>query len=270
MTALENIRRTIDRLYHAKLWDAFGALTVMYAIKILLATSGLTSGTCWACGAAVGLAFYAVPAFSVILAAIAAFMAISHISGLMAAVIVLLMVLLYSSSHPTAWATIMMPLAFIPGSPLQPVGFAILFFGLCMYSKYEYSYKPAFFSTLWGAWSLFFCASGLPNFLYAEGFNFVPYQGKLDDIFNSFDLMRDYQILQTAGIQNFLIILGAFLVLGVIAHWLFVKARLIRTLNQDVIDAVSFLILTVLTIVVYVVIRVVCKADVQLPIGGAV
>ena len=174
MTALENIRRTIDRLYHAKLWDAFGALTVMYAIKILLATSGLTSGTCWACGAAVGLAFYAVPAFSVILAAIAAFMAISHISGLMAAVIVLLMVLLYSSSHPTAWATIMMPLAFIPGSPLQPVGFAILFFGLCMYSKYEYSYKPAFFSTLWGAWSLFFCASGLPNFLYTEGFNFVP------------------------------------------------------------------------------------------------
>lgn len=270
MTALENIRRTIDRLYNDKIWNAIGALTVMYAIKVLLATSALTPGICWACGAAIGLAFYSIPVFSVLLAAIAVFMAVSHISGFMVIVLVVLMVLLNSSSHPTAWATIMMPLAFIPGSPLQSVGFAILFFGLCMYSKYDDSYKPAVFSTLWGAWSLFVCANGLPNFLYKDGFNFRPYEGKLEDIFNGFNPMRGYENIQAAGIQNFLIILGAFLVLGIIAYVLFIKTRIVRTLNGDVRDAVNFLILTILTIAVYVLIKVVCKAEVQLPISGAI
>ena len=270
MSALENIRTTIDKLYNARIWNAIGALTVVFAIKAILSTSSLSAGACWGCAAVIGIAFYYTPMFSILLTAIALFLAVSHINAFMVVVLVVLTLILNSSAHPTAWATIMLPLAFIPGSPLQAAGFAILFFGLCMYSKYDESYKTAVFSLLWGAWSLFTCANGMPNFLYSEGFNYTPYEGKLEDIFKNFHPMNAYKSVQAAGMQNFLIILAAFLVLGIIAHALFFKARIIRSLNNDVVDALNFLIITILTIVVYVVIKVVCKADVHLPIVGAI
>ena len=269
MVALENIRKAIDNLYNARFWNAIGALTVMYAIRILLASSPLESGIVWAVGAAIGIIFYLSPEFSVVLTAIAVFLAVSHISGFMVIVLAVLTLLLNSKAHPSAWSAIMLPLAFIPGSPLLPVGFAILFFGLCMYSKYDDTYKVALFGALWGAWSLFTCSNGLPNFLYKEGFNYRKFDGKIEEIFNNYSAKRGYQNVQAAGLQNFLIILGIFLVLGILAYVLFVKARFIRTLNGDVKDALNFLILTILTICAYVVIKVVCKADVELPIVGA-
>lgn len=266
MEALENIRRAIDSVYNARIWNAFGALLTVFSTKMLLATSPLDSNLCWAVGALVGICFYFRPSIAVILSAAAVFIATAHISGFMSIVLLIVTFLLFSPSHPSAWATIMLPLAFLPGSVIQSIGFTILFFGLCLYSKYDDSYKPAVFGLLWGTWSLFVCASGFPNFLYKEGFNYRKSEKTLESMFDGFDPKRGYENVQAAGLQNFLIILALFAALGLAAYLLFIKFRLIRTLNSDVSDAVNFLVLIVLTIVVYIAIKAVCKAEIQLPV----
>ena len=266
MVALENIRRAIDSIYNARIWNAIGALLVMGATKILLASSFLQPNVCWACAALVGICFYFKPQIAVVLGAVAVFAATLHISGFMVIVLAAITLLLNSTSHPSAWATLVMPLAFLPGSPVLSAGFAILFFGLCMYSKYDDSYKPALFGALWGAWSLFVCANGLPNFLYKEGFNYRKSDKTFETMFDGFDPTRGYNNIQAAGFQNFLIILGLFLALGIVAYLVFIKLRLVKTLNVDVKDAISFLILMIAAIAVYVAIKMICKVEMTLPI----
>ena len=266
MEALESIRRAIDNFYNARIWNAIGALLAAYATKVLLMTSFLEPNLCWAAGALVGICFYFKPQIAVVLSAVAVFAATMHISGFMVIVLAVITLLLNSTAHPAAWAAIFLPLAFLPGSLFIPVGFAILFFGLCMYSKYDESYKPVLFSLLWASWSLFTVTGGMPNFLYKKGFNYVKYDGKAEDMFNNYDPSRGYHNIEAAGLQNFLIILGIFAVLGIAAYLLFVTLRLVRTLNGDVKDAVNFLILIILTIAAYFAIKTVCKTDAPLPV----
>ncbi|MBQ9074453.1 MAG: AAA family ATPase [Mogibacterium sp.] len=270
MVALENIRRAIDSIYNGRIWNAIGALLAIGATKILLASSFLQPNICWVCAAAVGICFYFKPQIAVILGAAAVFAATLHISGFMVIVLAVITLLLNSTSHPSAWATLVLPLAFLPGSPVLSIGFFILFFGLCMYSKYDDSYKPALFGALWGAWSLFVCANGMPNFLYKEGFKYRKNENTIDTLFDGFDPSRGYHNVEAAGLQNFLIILGLFMVLGIVAYLLFIKLRLVKTLNDDVKDAVSFLILMIAAVAVYVAIKVICKTDMPLPIAQIV
>ena len=265
MTALESMRRAIDGVYNARLANLIGALTAAVATKLLLMSSFLEPNLCWACGALVGICFYFKPQVAVVLSAVAVFAATSHISGFMVIILAVITLLLNSEAHPSSWAAIALPLAFLPVSPLQSIGFFFLFFGLCMYSKYDDSYKPALFSLLWGAWSLFAVSGGLPNFLYKEGFKYRKYEGKVEDIFKDIDPSRGYHNVEAVSLQNFLIILGIFLALGIVAYLLFVKLRIVRTLNGDVRDAVSYVILMIVTIAAYFAIKTVCKADVDIP-----
>lgn len=265
MSVIENLRRTIDNFYNGRLWNAVGALLVMYASKLLLNSCLLGSNECWAIAAVLGICFYFRPQYAIILYAIATFFSLMHISGFMVIVLTVITLILITSSHPAAWALFVLPAAFIPGSPLLSVGFAILFFGICMYLKYDEAYKAVFYSILWGSWSLFTCDSGLPSFLYKEGFNYRKAEGAADKIFENFDPMRGYNRIQETGLQNFLIILGVFAVLGIIAYLLFVKLRFLRTLNNDVNDAVNFLLLTILTIAAYIAISKVCKIEMTIP-----
>jgi transitional endoplasmic reticulum ATPase len=266
MEALENIRRAIDNMYNARLWNAIGALLAAYATKILLMSSFLEPNLCWAAGALVGICFYFKPQAAVALNACAVFAATMHISAFMSIILAVLTLLLNSKAHPAAWAAIFLPMAFLPGSPLLAVGFVIFFFGLCMYVIYDESYKPVIFSLLWASWSLFTVSGGMPNFLYKKGFNYKKYEGNVERIFDNFDPTRGYHNVEAAGMQNFLIILGIFAALGIVAYLLFFKFRVIRTLNADVRDVVSFLILMVLTGAAYFGIKTVCKTDAGLPV----
>ena len=273
MNAIEGIRRSIDSFYNSRIWNGIGALLVMYASKMLLDASLLGSGACWGIAAALGVCFYFKPQMTIILYSIAVFFSLMHISGFMVVVLTVITIILNTTAHPTAWAVMMLPLAFIPGSPLLSVGFAIFFFGICMFVKYEDAYKAVFYSLLWGSWSLFTCSDGMPNFLYGEGFSYRKAEGPAEDMFENFNPLRGYNNIQAAGMQNFLIILGAFIVLGVIAYLLFVKLRILRTLNSDISDALNFLLLMILTIVAYIVIKKVCKTEMAIPavkiiIGG--
>ena len=270
MEFIESIRRKIDGIYNARIWNALGALIVMYASKLLLSTCFLASGPCWAIAAALGICFFVHPQSSIILFAVAVFFSVMHISGFMVIVLTVLVLLLNTTSHPSAWATLALPLAFLPGSPVISVGFALLFFGMCMYSKYDTAFKTAVFTMLWAAWSLFTCSRGMPNFLYKEGFNYRKYEGAAEDMFENFNPLRGYANVQAAGLQNFLIIFGVFAVLGIIAYLLFIKLRLIRSLNGDVKDAVNFLILIIATIAAYVAIKTICKIEMELPIVSVI
>lgn len=273
MESIEGIRRFIDSLYNARLWNAIGAILAAYATKVLLMSSLLETNLCWAAGALVGLCFFFKPHVAVALSAVAVFFATMHINSFMAVILAVITLLLNTKSHPAAWAALFLPLAFLPVTPLVTVGFVILFFGLCMYSKYDEMYKSALFSFMWGAWSLFTVSGGMPNFLYKKGFSYRKYEGDFEHIFDDIDLTKGYHHVQDAGLQNFLIILGLFAFLGIVAYLLFIKLRLVRTLNNDIKDALNFLILIVLTIAVYFAIKIVCKTDAQIPfaqiiIGG--
>ena len=265
MSAIENLRRTIDNFYNGRILNAVGALFVIYASKLLLDACVLGSTECWAIAAALGICFYFKPQMSIILYAIALFFSVMHISGFMVIVLTVITLIVITQAHPTAWALFMLPLAFIPGSPFLSVGFAILFFGICMYLKYDEPHKAVFYSILWGSWSLFTCDSGLPNFLYKEGFNYRKAEGPIDDIFEGFNPINGYNNIQAAGFQNFLIILGIFALIGIVAYLLFVKVRVLRTLNGDVNDAVNFLLLIIVTIAAYVAISKICKVEMTIP-----
>ena len=133
MSAIENLRRTIDNFYNGRILNAVGALFVIYASKLLLDACVLGSTECWAIAAALGICFYFKPQMSIILYAIALFFSVMHISGFMVIVLTVITLIVITQAHPTAWALFMLPLAFIPGSPFLSAGFAILFFGICMY-----------------------------------------------------------------------------------------------------------------------------------------
>lgn len=266
MGILESIRRGIDRMYNARLWNAIGALIVMYAANKLMSTSFMQSEICMAAAVVIGVCFYISPQLSIILGTIAVFFSVMHISGFMVIVLALLTIILNSTSHPTSWATLVLPLAFLPGSPLASVGFALLFFGICMYSKYEEAFKTVLFSMLWAAWSLFTVKGGMPNFLYQEGFDYRKYEGEPAKMFDNFNPLRGYENIQAVSLQNFLIIFGIFAVLGLVGYFLFIKLRLIRTLNNDVKDALNFLILMIMTGAAYYAVKFVCKTDASLPI----
>lgn len=266
MGFIENLRRTIDNFYNGRLWNAVGALFVIYASKVLLDGCMLGSNECWGIAAVLGICFYFKPQMSIVLYAVAVFFSLMHISAFMVIVLTALTLILNTNAHPAAWAVYMLPLAFIPGSPFISIGFAILFFGICMFLKYDEAYKAAFYTLLWGAWSLFTCDSGLLNFLYKKGFKFKKAEGPIEELFEEFDPMKGYNRIQEAGFQNFLIILGIFLVLGIIAYLLFVKIRFLRTLNGDVNDAVNFLLLMIFTIAAYFAIGMICKVELSLPI----
>ena len=265
MGFIEGLRRTIDNFYNGRLWNAVGALIAMYASKMLLDSCVLSANACWAIAAVLGVCFYFMPQVSIILYTIAVFFSLMHVSAFMVIVLTVLTLLLNTNAHPAACAVFMLPLAFLPGSPLLSVGFAILFFGICMFVKYDEAYKAAFYSLLWGAWSLFTCDSGLPNFLYKKGFSLKKAEGPMEDMFKKFDPLRGYNRIQAAGFQNFLIILGIFLVLGIIAYLLFVKIRMLRTLNNDVNDALNFLLLIIFTIAAYFAISKICKIEMTIP-----
>ena len=181
MNALEGLSRSIDSFYNSRIWNGIGALLVMYASKMLLDASLLGSGACWGIAAALGVCFYFKPQMTIILYSIAVFFSLMHISGFMVVVLTVITIILNTTAHPTAWAVMMLPLAFIPGSPLLSVGFAIFFFGICMFVKYEDAYKAVFYSLLWGSWSLFTCSDGMPNFLYGEGFSYRKAEGPAED-----------------------------------------------------------------------------------------
>ena len=266
MNALESIRRTIDSIYNAKLWNAIGALIAIFATKQVMAASMLSGNVCWAIAAIVGLIFFASPQLAVVAAAVAVAFSFIHISAFMCIVLGVITLILNSRSHPSAWAVLVIPLAFLPGSKLLAVGFAILFFGLCMFSKYEETWKPAVFSLLWGAWSLFTCSHGMPNLIYKKGFKLAKNENTLEKMFDGVNPLKEYNGTIAAGIQNFAIILGLFLLIGIVAYLVFIKLRLIRTLNDDVRDAVNFIVLIIATIAAYVAIKVVCKTDAELPI----
>ena len=270
MELIENIRRSIDRFYNGRIWNAVGAVLAAAATKILLASSFLDPSVAWAAGALVGICFYVNASVGAVLSAVAVFVATAHISGIMSLVLAALTFFMFSTSHPPVWAAIVLPLAFLPGSPVLSVGFAILFFGLCMCAKYEEAGKSVLFGALWGSWSLFACANGIPNFLYQEGFQYRKNDGTITELFNTINPKRGFENIQAAGLQNFLIILGLFALLGLASYLLFVKFRLIRTLNSDVRDALNFIILMILAGAVYFAIATVCKTSAPMPVAQIV
>ncbi|MBQ6389268.1 MAG: AAA family ATPase [Mogibacterium sp.] len=256
MVFLDDLRKTLDRFYNAKLWNFVGALTVVYAIKQILQVSVLDSSMSWVVAAIVGVLFFAAPGVAVIGAACAVFFSMMHINGFMAVVLALCTMLMYSKAHPSAWSAIVLPLAFLPGSPVMSVGFAILFYGMCMYVKYENSYRSAFYPVLWGLWGIMTCSYCTANYVHESGaFNYVPAEGTLETIFEQFDPASGYNYLQTADLKGLAIVLGAFLALGILAYWLGVKIRLVKTLNHDVRDAVNTIVLIIATIGVYYAVR---------------
>ena len=270
MSTLESIRKTIDRFYNAKLWNAVGAVLAVLAVKQVLATSVLDNTVSWAAAAATGALFFINPILGVIADAAVIVLAFSHINTFMMTVLVLLSLLLVSGAHPAAWSVIVMPMAFLPGSPVQSLGFVILFYGMCMYEKFENSYKTVLFPVLWGAWGIMTCAYGTGNYVHPAGFSYVKAEGTFESYFENFDFESGYQTLQGGALQPFLIVFGAFLALGALSYLLGVKIRLIRTLNNDLRDIANFAVLTIAAVAVYAVVRKYGVADAPLPIAGII
>lgn len=114
MELIENIRRSIDRFYNGRIWNAVGAVLAAAATKILLASSFLDPSVAWAAGALVGICFYVNASAGAVLSAIAVFVAIAHISGIMSLVLAVLTFCILRS--PTAiFAGLNGPDAFING-----------------------------------------------------------------------------------------------------------------------------------------------------------
>lgn len=267
MNTLESIRKTIDRFYNAKLWNAIGAVLAVLAVKQILATSVFDNTVSWAFAAVTGALFFANPYLGLFANAAVLFFAFSHINAFMVIVLIVLSLLLASNAHPAVWSIIVMPLAFLPGSPILSFGFVILFYGMCMYEKFENSYKTVLFPVLWGAWGIMTCSYGTGNYVHPNGFNYVRAEGNIETYFETFDPISGYMTLQAGGMKPFLIVLAAFLVLGALSYLLGVKIRIIRTLNNDVRDIANFAVLAIATIAVYVVVRKYGAADAPLQAG---
>ena len=267
MKVLESMRKALDSIYNDKLWNAIGAALVILATKEILATSVFDNNISWAIAVATGALFFFYPVAAAILQVLVLFMAFAHINGFMIVLIMVVTLALSSTAHPATWAILVMPMAFLPESPILPVAFALLFFGMCMFEKYENSWKTVLFPVLWGLWGFMTCSYGMPNFIYKKKFKYAQAEGTLEEYFDKFDPARGLEILQSRGVQAFLILLAAFLVLGLLAYLIGVKVRIIKTLNHDLLDMVNFLILIVATIGVYFFIKTRSGGEGTLPAG---
>ena len=77
-----------------------------------------------------GLLFFTAPGGAVVAAGCIVFFAMMQINGLMAVILGVLTMLMYTKAHPSAWSAIVLPLALLPGSPIAAVGFLIFLFAV--------------------------------------------------------------------------------------------------------------------------------------------
>ncbi len=266
MAVIEDIRASLDKYFNARIWNAIGALIVVYVVRQQLLVSVLESSLIWVIAAITGILFFVSPGVALVAEACIVFFSLMHINGLMAVLLAVLTMFLYSKAHPAAWSAIVLPLAFLPGSPVQSVGFAILFFGMCLYVKYDENWRSALLPVLWGAWGMMTLSYGTANYVHPEGFSYVRAEGTIESIFDAFDPASGYYFLSGGDMKGFAVVLGLFLALGILAYLLAVKIRLVKTLNQDVRDAVNTLVLIIATVAVYFGVRKVGGTDASLPV----
>ena len=266
MSTIENIRKTLDHYYNAKVWNAIGAVLVILAQKEMLATSVLDDTLSWAAAAAAGVLFFITPVGGAVMTVINIFLAFAHINGFMTVALIVLTLMMASTAHPATWSALVMPAVFIPGSAVSSAAFIILFFGMFMYEKYENSWRTVLCPVLWGAWGVMTCAYGTADYVHPDGFAYGKAEGTLETYFDLFDPMSGYMTVQSRDIRGLVMILAAFMVLGAASYVLGIKVRLIKTLNADIRDLVNGAVLMILTIAVYVFVRKTGGTDASLPV----
>ena len=81
MENIEMLRIKMDRIYNSKIMNFIGAVIVLLAVRIFMASSFLSPTIAMVVAVIMGIAFYFSPGLSVFLFSAVVFLAVGHING---------------------------------------------------------------------------------------------------------------------------------------------------------------------------------------------
>ena len=265
MENIEMLRIKMDRIYNSKIMNFIGAVIVLLAVRILMASSFLSPTIAMVVAVIMGIAFYFSPGLSVFLFSAVVFLAVGHINGFLTVFIMAILIFNVGVTHLSAVALILTPLCFVSGlffNPMYGLSMMIFIIGCYFFSKAETVAHTLFYGIYFGLWVLFSDSMGTAGIFYKKGFNYrVSTAESLSEFTENFYFNLFYERLMPhlAEALTALVITTAA---AMIMYLLFKRIKIKnRKMAEDVKELVCFAIAAVVAICVPFAISTVFASD---------
>ena len=265
MENIEMLRIKMDRVYNSKIMNFIGAVIVLLAVRIFMASSFLSPTIAMVVAVIMGIAFYFSPGLSVFLFSAVVFLAVGHINGFLTVFIMAILIFNVGVTHLSAVALILTPLCFVSGlffNPMYGLSMMIFIIGCYFFSKAETVAHTLFYGIYFGLWVLFSDSMGTAGIFYKKGFNYrVSTAESLSEFTENFYFNLFYERLMPhlAEALTALVITTAA---AMIMYLLFKRIKIKnRKMAEDVKELVCFAIAAVVAICVPFAISTVFASD---------